>query len=462
MAAMRGKCTNFGNCQKADSGEFIDLPPGSDPVCPICGRPLNMIASAGGGRPSPIPLIIGVLVLFLLGYLVVHFIQGRGKKPQTASTSTMGTNTSNGGSNFGGTPAATSAPAVKPGDALMYYERSAESWLRPAADEFNAQHSGQPQIVLDYRGSREGKQDILYGQGKPVIWNPADTYWADKLNLDWRNPKVGKHSEDVVDESKTILSTRLVIVAWDDRAKVLSAAMNRAEYRGKTWLLMHDIATQGWSKIGGQASWGKLKLAQTDPTKSNSGQAAVVLMFAEYSKSHPGVTPSSPSFLSFMRGVEGSVPKFETTTSKALDALVKGSRDQYDAAIAYETNALAAVDGGNTDIRILYPSPTVPIDLPAAIIKADWVDNGEAQLAKQFVDFLLTRDIQKKAIAQGFRPALPDMRADVDNAFSSGARGDAGFVLDPPTVTRPVSTRVIDDILYQWYKIYGGGGAAPV
>jgi ABC-type sulfate transport system substrate-binding protein len=184
-------------------------------------------------------------------------------------------------------------------------------------------------------------------------------------------------------------------------------------------------------------------------------------MFAEYSKSHPGVTPSSPSFLSFMRGVEGSVPKFETTTSKALDALVKGSRDQYDAAIAYETNALAAVDGGSTDIRILYPSPTVPIDLPAAIIKADWVDDGETQLAKQFVDYLLTRDVQKKAIEQGFRPALTDMRADVDNAFSSGARGDAGFVLDPPTVTRPVSTRVIDDILYQWYKIYGGGGAAP-
>ena len=73
------------------------------------------------------------------------------------------------------------APAA-PGDALMYFERSDEKWLQQAADDFNKQNPGTARIILDYRGSREGKQDILYGKGHPVIWNPADTYWVDKLN----------------------------------------------------------------------------------------------------------------------------------------------------------------------------------------------------------------------------------------------------------------------------------------
>jgi hypothetical protein len=50
---------------------------------------------------------------------------------------------------------------------------------------------------------------------------------------------------------------------------------------------------------------------------------------------------------------------------------------------------------------------------------------------------------------------LPELRGEVDNALSSGSRADKGLALDVQTVVRPVSTRIVDELLYQWQKSYG-------
>jgi ABC-type Fe3+ transport system substrate-binding protein len=447
MAGQRARCTNFGNCTKADNGDFIDIPVGGTPVCPICGKPLTPVP--GGAHKSPVGLIVFLVIVVALGFVGWHFLSAR--KAATGGSTSSGSSTSSASSSSTGQ---TSEPTVNPGDALMYFERSDEQWLRQAASDYNDQHSTGPKIVLDFRGSREGKQDILYGKGQPVIWNPADVYWVDKLNMDWTDPSVGKHTSPAIVDSRTILSTRLVIVASGDRASVLQTAMVQPKYRGRTWSMLYDIATKGWSAVGGQASWGKLKLIQTDPTKSNSGMTTLALMFNEYRKSHPDAMPSSAGFLSFMRGIEGTVDQFPETTSKSLDAFVNGG-GRYDMAIAYEQNAVAALDKGQTDIKVIYPDPTVEIDFPAAILSTPWVTDSEKSMASSFIDYLLSSDVQKSALKLGFRPALTDMRSDVDDEMSSGAHGTAGLQLDPPTVVRPVGAKLIDDLLFQWYKIYG-------
>ncbi|MGO8673086.1 MAG: substrate-binding domain-containing protein [Capsulimonadaceae bacterium] len=446
MATQRAKCTNFGNCTKADHGEIIDLMPGAPTICPICGRPLTILPSTRSG--SPVGAILGLIVVLLIvaAFLMMHHT------PST-STGSGGQTASAGGSG----DTSTAPPVVNPGDALMYYERSDGPWLKPVTDAFNKQHTGQPQIVMDYRGSRDGKQDILYGKGQPVIWNPADTYWVDKLNQDWTNPKVGKHDHPIIDDSRTIVTTRYVFVMWKDRATVFTAAMREPQYRGKTWQLLYDVATKGWASIGGDASWGKLKFAQSDPTKSNGGQTTLVLMYYEYLQSHPGVEPSSPGFVNFMRTIEGCVVQFVDTTSKSIGVMTAQGESGCDMAVIYEQNAVAAIDKGTTDIEVVYPAPTMEIDFPAAIVNAPWVTSDESTLARSYVDFLLTRDNQAQAAQLGFRPALDDLHSAVDDAFSTGARADAGLNTDPPTIVHPVDTTRVDDLLYQWYKLFGHG-----
>ena len=117
------------------------------------------------------------------------------------------------------------------------------------------------------------------------------------------------------------------------------------------------------------------------------------------------------------------------------------------------------MDKGSTDIRVVYPSPTVAINFPAAILKAPWVTSDQLSMAGSFRDYLLTRDVQLKAIDSGFRPALDDTRSAVDNALSSGPRANASSRAIPPSVDRPVGTKVIDDLLFQWDRIYGNGKA---
>jgi ABC-type Fe3+ transport system substrate-binding protein len=242
---------------------------------------------------------------------------------------------------------------------------------------------------------------------------------------------------------------------WDDRARVFQAAMQRPEYKGRTWNLVRTIATRGWAAVGGPGAWGKLKLMQSDPTKSNSGQSALALIFAEYRRDHPSATATDPGFARFMQDIQGQVGSFGDTTSKVMEAFINGGPDSADMAVVYETNALTAVDKGASNVRVVYPEPTLVQEYPAAILAAPWVTPEKAEVAREYVRYLLRPEVQKRAVEYGLRPALLELRGAVDTAFASGNRAQAGFKLDTQTVIRPVSTVIMDGVLYQWYKRYG-------
>lgn len=65
MAMRKGKCTNFGNCKKADTREEILVSVGLDFVCPECASPLTEIGNKDGSKLPVIPLIIAGLVILL-------------------------------------------------------------------------------------------------------------------------------------------------------------------------------------------------------------------------------------------------------------------------------------------------------------------------------------------------------------------------------------------------------------
>ena len=74
MATRKGKCTNFGECEKANNSEIIEIPLGQEFVCPNgCGELIEIPQR----RIKPISLIVGtsgvifilVAVIFLYPYL---------------------------------------------------------------------------------------------------------------------------------------------------------------------------------------------------------------------------------------------------------------------------------------------------------------------------------------------------------------------------------------------------------
>lgn len=83
--ATSGKCVNYDYCDLADRGEMIDIPVGGEPVCPECGKPLQIGSGpprGGGGlkrllqRIDPRVLLIAggaVLLVALIALLIVLF-----------------------------------------------------------------------------------------------------------------------------------------------------------------------------------------------------------------------------------------------------------------------------------------------------------------------------------------------------------------------------------------------------
>lgn len=65
MAIRVGKCTNFGNCSVADSSQIVQVPDGSDTICPECKRALTLTALKQ--RSSTPYLLFAVFVGLLLG-----------------------------------------------------------------------------------------------------------------------------------------------------------------------------------------------------------------------------------------------------------------------------------------------------------------------------------------------------------------------------------------------------------
>jgi len=71
--AQRGRCNNFGNCTKADTGEIIDIVSGSVqlPICPECGQ--SLIPYNKGVRKGWW-IILGIAAFVATGGAIVSYI----------------------------------------------------------------------------------------------------------------------------------------------------------------------------------------------------------------------------------------------------------------------------------------------------------------------------------------------------------------------------------------------------
>jgi len=77
MPTRYGKCINFGNCEKADSREAIEVPEGAEFVCPQDGKPLQPVEAKNGGRGPR--LAVAALAGFLAVGGIAHFAFFRGE-----------------------------------------------------------------------------------------------------------------------------------------------------------------------------------------------------------------------------------------------------------------------------------------------------------------------------------------------------------------------------------------------
>lgn len=392
--------------------------------------------------------IVAVFALALIGIAVFEIASHSGKGDAAADAAALA---------ISADPSAGKAPPANVTEITMLYSSEKKDWIEGAAVPFRKEHP-EIKLTLIAKGSIAAAQEIADDKSKPTIFSPADSLVMNMVASDWKTKGRGAlFAASGEDAPQSAVITPLVFAIWEDRAQAL------LKYgKGKiSWRSIHDAVsdTRGWPAIGGKPEWGFVKLGHTDPTQSNSGIEALYLMSLEY-WNKPAVDVGDlldPKYQAFVKETEKGVTKFEVSSGKFMDDMVRFGPSKYDIAVVYENLAIAQLDNAKGrwgHLRVYYPATTVWSDHPTAILQADWVTPAQKAAAHVWLKHLHSRPMQEQALMAGFRPgdpSVPVKSPDPNNPWTKNA--DNGVQVDIPPVAPAPEGPVVHNLMTMWSRV---------
>ena len=398
--------------------------------------------STEGGSGGKI-IIVSFFLLAIIGVVIFLVTAKSGKDAEDTSTSQSNTE---------------EVQSEKVEIAFLYSTEK-EAWIKELKEQFEKANPN-IKVTLKGRGSLNAVRDILDAKEKPTMWSPADHVALNLLSSDWSQ----KHRKKIFadsgkDEPQPLVLTPLVFVTWEDRGKVLAGTENSISWQKLFQLLG---STEGWPLIGGSAEWGFIKLGHTNPTKSNSGLQALILMAYEFHNKTNNIIVSdilNQDFQNFVKVIEKGVPKFGDSTGKFMKDMILYGPSKYDIVVTYENLAIEQIpnaQGRWGNLLVFYPKQTMWSSHPVALLNAPWVTENQKKAARKFITFLKNPASQKKALQYGFRPAdpsIPILTEDIDNPFTN-AKAYGIRINIPPVVELPPGP-VVSNLMEMWSRTIG-------
>ena len=344
---------------------------------------------------------------------------------------------------------ATSSVAPRGALELVFpYGSEKEKWINDVTAAFNrsgAKTAGGKAIFVRAlpMGSGETIDNILSERLRAHIASPASAAFIKLGNAESR-AKTGK---DLIGSTDNLVLSPVVIAMWKPMAEAIGW--------GKKPLGWSDILTlardpKGWSSHG-YPQWGKFKFGHTHPEFSNSG---LISLFAEaYAASGKTAGLSlkdleKPQTKQFLSGVEQSVVHYGSSTGFFGRKMFSNGPEYLSAAVLYES--MVVESRSQTDLPMpvvaIYPKEgTFWSDHPIGVVEREWVTAEHREAAKIYIQYLLARQQQEKALQYGFRPAAVDvpLAAPLDVAHGVDPK-------EPKTTLEVPSVEVINGLLQLW------------
>ena len=389
--------------------------------------------------------IVGIFAVAVVGAFIWMFLGGGSPRGGGEDPKASGSNE----------PSADAEPAKEQTLIRLLYSSEKTAWLEEAVKGFE-QSRKDIKVEMVSKGSLDAVDAILEGKEKPTIWSPADFVAIQLLADDWKT----KHAGDMIigsgaEQPQPLVLTPLVFVAWEDRGKVLDN-----EGKGISWLRIHDAVAspKGWPGVGGDANWGFVKLGHTNPTLSNSGLQALLLMAHAVHGKRSGLEVSDvvdTKFQQFLETIEKGVPKFGNSTGTFMTDMVLYGPSKYDIVVTYESLAIQHIPNARGrwgNLRIYYPEQTMWSSHPAALMQGQWVTEAQKTAAKALVGYLRGKPVQQAALAHGFRPSDPSIPVvgGTNSPFESAKA--FGVRLEIPPVIEPPPGPVIRNLMELWSR----------
>jgi len=330
------------------------------------------------------------------------------------------------------------------------YGSEKEKWISEVSAEFNrGDHrigSGKRIFVRTIpMGSGEAIDEVMEGRRQPHIVSPASAAFI-KLGNAQSQSKTGK---DLIASTDNLVLSPVVIAMWKPMAEAIGWGKKPI---GWSDVLMVARNQKGWEAYG-YPQWGSFKFGHTHPQFSNSG---LISLFAEVYASTGktgGLTVADvnkPHTADFLSGIEKSVVHYGSSTGFFGRQMFSTGPQYLSAAVLYENMVIESYGEANLPFPVvaIYPKEgTFWSDHPIGIVEREWVTPEHREAAKAYIQFLLQRPQQEKAIAYGFRPGAVDVpiASPIDAAHGVDPK-------EPKTTLEVPAVPVMDAILNLWQQ----------
>jgi Ca-activated chloride channel family protein len=330
------------------------------------------------------------------------------------------------------------------------YGSEKEKWINEVTDAFNRgdhRTSGGRRIFVHTfaMGSGEAVDEVMEGRRQPDIISPASAAFI-KLGNAQSQTKSGK---DLIGSTENLVLSPVVIAMWKPMAEALGWGKKPI---GWSEILALSRSQKGWDAYG-YPQWGRFKFGHTHPQFSNSG---LISLFAEVyagSGKTAGLTAADVNkahTADFLSGIERSVVHYGSSTGFFGRQMFSSGPQYLSAAVLYENMVIESYSQGNLPFPVvaIYPREgTFWSDHPIGVVEREWVTPEKRDAAKVYIQYLLQRPQQEKAIAYGFRPGAVDvpLASPIDEAHGVDPK-------EPKTTLEVPSVPVIDSILNLWQQ----------
>lgn len=329
---------------------------------------------------------------------------------------------------------------------VFTYGSEKERWINEVTDKFNREDHRAPGgnrifVRAIPMGSGECIDEVLNGTRQPHLISPASAAFI-RLGNAQSQSKTGK---ELIGPTDNLVLSPVVIAMWKPMAEALGW-----DKKPIGWADILSLASnqKGWQAYG-YPQWGQFKFGHTHPQYSNSG---LISLFAEVyaaTGKTAGLTVADvekPHTAQFVQGIEKSVVHYGSSTGFFGRKMFASGPQYLSAAVLYENMVIESYDSGDKlafPIVAIYPKEgTFWSDHPVGIVERDWVTPAHREAAKVYIQYLLQRPQQERAITYGFRPGSVEvpLAAPIDAAHGVDPK-------EPKTTLEVPSVPVMDAVL---------------
>jgi Ca-activated chloride channel family protein len=334
---------------------------------------------------------------------------------------------------------------------LFTYGSEKEDWIKEVTARFNDgghKTAGGKSIYVEAvaEGSGESIDELLAGTRKAHLTSPASAAFIKLGNAESRT-HTGK---DLIGPTQNLVLSPVVIAMWKPMAEAIGWG---ARPVGWSDILTLAREPRGWAAHG-HPEWGPFKLGHTHPEYSNSGLISLLAEAYAAAGKVGGLTLADverPQTASYVAGIESAIVHYGSSTGFFGKKMFEKGPGFLSAAVLYESLVIES-----SSPKYQLPFPVVAIypkegtfwsDHPVGIVEREWVTPEHRQAAKVYIDYLLARPQQERAMQFGFRPSAVEIPL--------AAPFDAAHGVDPkqPQTTLEVPpVEVIDAVRKLWHE----------